>query len=428
VSGRTAFLGLSHLGIVSSAGWASFGQPTLGLDPDRSLVADLQARQLPVHEPGLPELIERCGHDLTYSDDLTDLQDCPLVVVSRDIPTDENDASDVGPVLRLIDSAIPNLRQDVVLVIMCQVSPGFTRELGNRIESLRPDLRFQLYYWVETLIFGNAVQRTLEPERFMVGCDDPSDPLAAVFLRGLERYGCPIMPMRYESAELTKTAINLYLIGSVTYANTLSDLCEAIGADWSEMVPALKLDKRIGPAAYLRPSLGVAGGNLERDLATLRSLTQQFGVDSIYLDALDTFNKRRFNWVWRKLETNVFAATSRPKVGVWGLTYKKDTRSTKNSPALRLLPDLTQRADVRAWDPAIGSAEVATSATIVANRDDVLDNADALVVMADWDHFGLADLDAVRRAMRRPVIIDSVGVLQHRRSEMEGIEYVGMGR
>ena len=78
--------------------------------------------------------------------------------------------------------------------------------------------------------------------------------------------------MRYESAELTKTAINLYLFGAVTYANTLADLCEAVGADWSEMVPALRLDRRIGPAAYIRPELGIAGGNLERDLVTLREL------------------------------------------------------------------------------------------------------------------------------------------------------------
>ena len=78
--------------------------------------------------------------------------------------------------------------------------------------------------------------------------------------------------MGFESAELTKTAINIYLIGSVTYANALADLCEAVGADWSEMMPALRLDKRIGPAAYIRPSLGVAGGNLERDLVTLRQL------------------------------------------------------------------------------------------------------------------------------------------------------------
>src|SRR5690348_16249484 len=101
--------------------------------------------------------------------------------------------------------------------------------------------------------------------------------------------------MGYESAELAKTAINLYLVGSVTYANFMADVCEGIGANWAEIVPALRLDARIGPAAYLRPSLGVGGGNLERDLMTLKRLTEARSVDAGYLDALINANARRYD-------------------------------------------------------------------------------------------------------------------------------------
>src|SRR5439155_13570721 len=176
------------------------------------------------------------------------------------------------------------------------------------------------------------------------------------------------------------------------YSNTLADLCEAIGADWSEIVPALRLDARIGPAAYLRPSLGIAGGNLERDLVTLERLAAAHGVATPYLDALVAANADRFGWVSRKLEEHVFRHRARPTLAVWGLTYKKDTRSTKNSPALRLLAELAGRADVRAWDPAVGAADVQAAAEIVASRDAVLPGADALLVMADWDEFAAADL------------------------------------
>lgn len=425
--GPTGFLGLSHLGIVTGTGWASFGRPVIGLDPDREIVAGLSRGELPVREPGLPELLQRSSGWIQFTSDLGRLGECPLVIVSRDVPTDEQNASDLGPILELVDLAIPHLRDGVVLVVMCQVPPGFTRKLVRRIKERRPGLDFQLYYWVETLIFGDAVKRTLEPERFMVGCADPSTPLAPVFREGLERYGCLILPMVYESAELAKTAINLYLVGSVSYANMLSDLCEAIGADWSEMMPALRLDKRIGPAAYIRPGLGVAGGNLERDLITLRTLCRDHGVQAPYLEALIESNARRFAWVHRELEERLFSHTAQPTIGVWGLTYKKDTRSTRNSPSLRLIAELAGRTRIRAWDPAVGQGDVAVNAEIVPQRDDALDGADCLAIMADWDDFAHPDLDAIRQRMRRPLVIDCVGVLQPRRSEMDGIEYVAMG-
>jgi UDPglucose 6-dehydrogenase len=234
--------------------------------------------------------------------------------------------------------------------------------------------------------------------------------------------------MRYESAELTKTAINLYLIGSVTFANTLSELCETVGADWSEMVPALRLDARIGPSAYLRPSLGIAGGNLERDLVTLRSLCDTGTVDPTYLDGLIQYNAHRLEWIQRQLDRRVFSCTATPRLGVWGLTYKKNTRSTKNSPALRVIASLEGRARVRAWDPAIAPGELELAADVVNDPYVALEEADCLLVMADWDHFSQADLARVRQSMQRPLVIDCVGILEKRQAEMQGIDYVSMGR
>lgn len=424
--GLTAFLGLSHLGIVSSAGWASHGQPTLALDPDPALVEHLRRGDLPIHEPGLPELLQRCRGHLDYSADLARLGECSLVVIARDVPTDEANASDLGPVLEIIDQAAPHLRQGVALVVMCQVPPGFTRALGARLRAARPGLAFDLVYWVETLVFGDAVRRCLAPERCIVGQADPDAPLPPLFDQGLRRFNCPVFTMSYESAELTKTAINLYLIGSVTYANAMADLCEAVGADWSHMVPALRLDRRIGPYAYLRPGLGVAGGNLERDLETLRGLCRRFGVDATYVDTLADLNQRRFDWVLRALEARALGRPN-PRVAIWGLTYKKDTRATKNSPALRLIDALATRARLCAWDPTVAPGALCLAADVAPDRDAVLDGADCLAIMADWDHFAHADLDTLRHRMRRPLVVDTVGILANRRGEMQGIDYVTMG-
>jgi UDPglucose 6-dehydrogenase len=354
------------------------------------------------------------------------------VIVARDVPTDDDNQSDIGAVERLIQAPIPHLRDDVTLVVMSQVPPGFNRRLAEQVRAARPGLRFESHYWVETLVFGNAVQRALEPERLIVGSADTSVPLPAQFRVGLERFGCQIVRMGYESAELTKTAINIYLIGSVTYANAMADLCEAVGADWSEMTAALRLDRRIGPAAYIRPSLGVAGGNLERDLRTLRDLGAQHDVDTTYLDALQAANDARFDWVHHKLHDHLLMRGATSTVAIWGLTYKKDTRSTKNSPALRLLAEIDPRLTLKAWDPAVGLDEVRAAGvdvplTVTRSRDAALDDADCLLIMADWDQFAQADLDAIRTRMRRPLVIDTVGVLQNRRAELGGVEYVVMG-
>lgn len=423
---ETAFLGLSHLGVISSIGWASLGEPVTAVDLDPTPVARLRAGELPVLEPSLDELFAATRARMTFTTDASVIRDASLVVVARDVPTDAGNASDLSAVTALIDAAIPHLRDGVTLVVMSQVPPGFMRRLGESIRSRRPELRLQLYYWIETLIFGNAVERFLKPERVMLGCADPAAPLPGALAAGVARFQAPVFRMRYESAELTKTAINLYLCAAVTYANTLSDLCEALGADWSEMTPALRLDRRIGPAAYLRPGLGIAGGNLERDLVTLRNLCRAQGVDSAFIDAMIDYNDRRYLWVQRKLDVHVFATVSRPVLAVWGLAYKRNTRSTKNSMAVRVINDLAPRADVRAWDPVVSAGDVDVPAKIVGDAAEALDGADALLVLTDWPEFAAPARDALAR-MRRRVVIDGVGIVDRQRADLRDVTLVSMG-
>jgi UDPglucose 6-dehydrogenase len=427
VTAPTGFVGLSHLGIISSIGWASFDVPVVAVDVDRGAVDALKAGTLPVHEPSLPDLFARARSQMTFSTDFAGLRDCPLVIVARDVPTDEGNSSDAAMVLSLIDAAVPHLRPGATVAVMSQVPAGFTRQLAERIEGQRPGLDIRLYYWVETLIFGNAVVRYLEPERLIIGCAEPSAPLPPELETGLRRFHCPILPMAYESAELTKTAINLYLCAAVTYANTLSDLCERLGADWTEMMPALRLDRRIGPAAYIRPGLGIAGGNLERDMVTLRDLCGAHAVDGGFIEALLGYNARRPRWVHRQLEKHLLGEVAHPVIAVWGLAYKKNTRSTKNSMAIRVIRELADRADVRAYDPVVGTDDIDVRAKVAADRDDVLAGADCLLVLTDWDEFAIPDPRALR-SMRRPLIIDGVGVVDAGRADLRGVRLVQMGR
>lgn len=427
--GKTGFLGLSHLGLVASVCWASLdGGPVVGVDVEQAAVDSLNGNELPVYEPGLEELLRAHRPRLVFTTDFSRLTDCGLVILARDVPTGPDNSSDLGVVEELVDRMVPHLAEGSTLVLMSQVPAGFTRQVGATIRKARPGFTFSLYYWVETLILGKAVERYLRPERIILGCLDPAAPLPIALGDVLARFSCPILRMSYESAELTKTAINLYLCSSVTFANTLADLCEAVGADWSEIVPALRLDHRIGAGAYLRPGLGIAGGNLERDLVTLSRLCRTHGVDGRFIDLLVDYNAGRYRWVLRQLELEVFAAEDFPTIGVWGLAYKKDTRSTKNSMALRVIADLKEKARIQAYDPQARVNPSALGIVTVPDKYEAARQADCLLIMTDWEEFASADANRLCETMRRPVVVDCVGVLDSRRACLESVRYLSVGR
>jgi UDPglucose 6-dehydrogenase len=300
-----------------------------------------------------------------------------------------------------------------ILVVLSQVPPGFTRRIADRIRKVRPDLT--VIYQVETLIFGRAVERAMQPERFIIGSGDPDAPLPDRYAGFLDAFQCPLLPMRYESAELAKISINMCLVASVTTANTLAELCEAIGADWSEIAPALKLDRRIGPHAYLAPGLGISGGNLERDLVTVRTLAREHGTDAGIVDAWLVNSRSRREWVLRTLHTLILLRLQKPTIAVWGLAYKPDTTSTKNSPALHLLDALRPYA-VQTYDPRVrldgaGFSNVRQSASAL----DACIGADVLTIMTPWMDFAGIAPHLLAERMRGRVVIDPLAVLDQRK-------------
>lgn len=424
----TGFVGLSHLGIVSSIAWASIGRPVVGYDPDADRVSALQRHDLPIHEPGLAEALRRHRDQIRFSADAEALKGCPLVFFALDVPTDNANRSNLAPIEELVLNVARHLSPGTVLVLMSQVPPGFSRSLAGRIRQALPGRNLEFLYLVETLIFGKALERATRPERLIVGTEDPSAPLPEAAAREWGRFGCPILRMRYESAELAKTAINIYLCAGVTYANTLSDLCEAIGADWSEILPALRLDARIGPSAYIAPSLGVAGGNLERDLVTVQQACRQAGVDASLVETILAYNSRRYQWALRKLEDRLFSLHPRPTLAVWGLAYKKDTHSTKNSMSLRVIAEIQERATVQAYDPKVKTLDPSWRVRMAPDRTSALEGADGLLIMTDWDEFRTADLGPVSERLKQPLVIDCVGVLAGRRGDLGRLRYCSMGR
>ncbi len=411
------FAGLTHLGLISAVAAAAKGFRVIAFDADAALVEDLKAGRLPLSEPGLPELLG--ANTLVFTADAGRLGECDVVYVAPDVPTDHAGASDLTAIGGLLDLVEPVMEPAATLVILSQVPPGFTRARGRK--------EGPLYYQVETLIFGRAVERATEPERFIVGCADPHMPLPGPLATFLGAFACPILPMRYESAELAKISINMCLVASVTTANTLAELCEHVGADWSEIVPALKLDRRIGAYAYLAPGLGIAGGNLERDLATVRRLAAHFGSDAGVVSAWLANSRHRRDWALRTLHAEVLAGRKDPLIAVLGLAYKQDTASTKNSPSLALIAHLGPFA-LRLFDPLV-PADVADHANAFAANSPLqaCAGADAVVIMTPWGQFKELDAEIMAHAMAGRTVIDPYGVLDAGACNAAGLDYFTLG-
>lgn len=412
------FSGMTHLGINSAAATAARGFSVIGYDSDAALVARLRAGQLPIVEPGLDALVAENAKRLAFTAEASDLGVCDVVYIAIDVPTDDQGKSDLSPVRALIDRVAPQLKSDAVLVVLCQVPPAFTRALDTIPHS-------RLIYQVETLIFGRAVERALKPERFIVGCADPAVPLPPKYRMVLEAFGCPILSMRYESAELAKISINFCLVASVSVANMLAEVCEAVGADWSEIVPALRLDRRIGQYSYLNPGLGIAGGNLERDLRTVLDIAAMRHTDAGIVRAWLANSQYRKDWCWRVLETTVFATNQRARVGVLGLAYKENTHSTKNSPALMLLAHLKDRI-VRVHDPVV-PASIVPFAQGCATPLECADGVDALVIATPWPQFRDLPIAELKRRMAGRVLVDPYRLLNGRAAAEAGFSYYALG-
>jgi UDPglucose 6-dehydrogenase len=354
---------------------------------------------------------------LDFTDEVARLRDADVVFIAEDVATDDKGRSDLGAIENILDLVNESVRPDTITVVLSQVPPGFTRN------HLRHD--HVMHYQVETLIFGRAVERATRPERFIVGCADPSQPLPNAYETFLKGFGCPILPMRLESAELAKISINFCLVASISVTNTLAELCEHIGADWSEIVPALKLDQRIGTGAYLTPGLGIAGGNLERDLATILQIAGAHSTDKGVVDAWIDNSRHRKEWSAHTIRSELLNQKPDAHIAVLGLAYKENTHSVKNSPALACLNELHEH-DFTVYDPVVDGA-VVPFAKPSASALECMTDADALMILTPWPEFKLLEPSKFAPIMRGRLIIDPYRCIVGDDAVAAGFDYITLG-
>ena len=371
------FVGLSHLGLNYLAASAEKKFNVIGIETDNKLLSKIKNFDIPYEEKNLKKILKKNKKRIFFSNKFHFLNTCNLVFVSKDVSTNKAGVPNLKEIVKLINSARKNINSQGSLVILSQLRPGFMRKINFN--------KKLLYYQVETLIFGKSLDRALNPERIIIGCNESNSKIKNSYLKYLKRFNCPIIKMSYESAELTKIAINIFLASSITTTNVLSEICSTIGANWEEIKPALKLDSRIGPKAYLKPGLGISGGNIERDIMSLKKLSFKNLNLLNFANSLNHNSRYMKKWVLRKLkQEKIF--NSRERISILGLSYKENTNSIKNSPSISLIKSLKNN-NIKVFDPKAKLPLNLKRCQQVGKNDKSLLRSKILILMTPWKIF-----------------------------------------
>ena len=317
------FIGLSHLSICYAASVLHYGQKVLILDTKHEINL-YKEKKFKIFEPNLEKILKKYSKNFKVSYQFDDAKKSDIIFLAKDIKTDKNNnvlLKETKSLLRKIKSY-----DKKILVIMNQVPVGFTRKIKWN-KSL-------LFHFVETLIFGDAINRAIKPERIILGKKHINHKVPNRLLNFFNLYNCEIIQMTYEESELTKGFINTYLASQLITTNFLSEIAKTYQSNWNRIINAVSMDKRIGNDGYYKPGLGISGGNIERDIQTLNKITIKNKINNKLPEFYIKSNNYSRNWVNKIiLEQKI----KNKKISILGATYKENTLSTKNGTQIDLL-------------------------------------------------------------------------------------------
>ncbi len=427
---KVGVAGLWHLGTVTAACLASAGHAVTAFDGDLGTLAQLEAGQLPVFEPGLQEVIAGAvaTGSLSFTSRPEGLAGSDVTWITYDTPVDENGRADVDSVFEAATAVFPFVGQDSLVLVSSQLPVGSTRRLEGIYRRLRPAGTATFACSPENLRLGSAIGAFTRPGRVVAGIRTEADRARIISL--FQPFTDRIEWMSVESAEMTKHALNAFLATSVAFANEIAVLCERVGADGREVERGLKSDGRIGPGAYLRPGGPFAGGTLARDIEFLIDLGRAEGLPVHLISAVPGSNEVHKQWPRRQL-LEVVGDLRDSYIAILGLTYKPGTDTLRGSSAIETSRWLSERgALVAAYDPAVKGLppDVKAFVRLRPSAKDALQGADAALVATEWPEFCSLSADDFIRSMKRPIVLDPSRFLYAQLGADERIRYLSVGR
>jgi len=431
---RIAMIGTGYVGLVSGACFADFGHQVCCVDKDESKIDGLNAGRMPIWEPGLEALVKANveRRRLTFTRDLAaGVEGAGAIFIAVGTPARRGDGhADLTFVFDAVRELAKVIAPGTVVVTKSTVPVG----TGDRIDEI---LREEGVSGVsvasnpEFLREGAAIADFKHPDRIVVGAEDEhaQDVLKEIY-RPLFLNRAPILITGRRTAELTKYAANAFLAVKISFINEIADLCEAVDADVQDVARGIGLDNRIGPK-FLHAGPGYGGSCFPKDTLALLQTAEKFGVDQRIVRTTVQVNDERKAGMVERVARAVGGDLQGKSIGVLGLAFKPNTDDMRDAPSIPLVQGLIARgASVRAYDPVareqaekvFDDVEFATDALAAAQ------DADALVIVTEWDEFRALDLDKLVEAMRGKVLVDLRNVYDRDEAAEAGLVYFGVGR
>jgi UDPglucose 6-dehydrogenase len=448
---RIAVVGSGYVGLVAGACFADLGHDVILVDNDQKKLAALRNGEVPIHEKFLPELLSRHrGHRLTFSDDLHEAVRLSSVIFAAvgTPPTQsgEADLSYVESVAREISGGITEYK----VVVEKSTVPVYTSEWVRKIilrNGTDPEM-FDVASNPEFLREGTAVTDFLFPDRIVIGCDSErsAEVLREVYLPltsgtyyqradaipqpDRASIPAPIIVTSTKSAELIKHASNAFLAMKISFINAVACVCESVGANVNQVVHGIGTDSRIGPR-FLNPGIGYGGSCFPKDVMAFRAVARECGYEFRLLDEVMRINEEQRQRFLRKIRSALWTLRGK-NLAVLGLAFKGGTDDIRESPAIFLVQALLQEGSkVTAYDPAAmeRTQEVMNSGiTFVNSPYEAAHNADALLILTEWEEFSNLDLHRLRQELRYPIVIDGRNLYDPEIMAAQGFTYYSVGR
>lgn len=431
---KLAVVGTGYVGLVSGTCFADSGNDVTCVDIDEVKVERLRRGEIPIYEPGLSELVEHGieAERLQFTTDLASaVQSAEVVFLAVGTPQGDNGAADLSALWTAVDSIAPHLRPEAIVATKSTVPVGTNARIYARLrEQTGRDVNVASN--PEFLKEGAAVADFMKPDRVVVGVRHPEvgevlRRLYAPFLRTEK----PFLVMSPESAEMTKYVANALLSTKISFINEMANLCERMGGDIDDVRRGIGHDSRIG-FAFLFPGVGYGGSCFPKDVRALIAMAHDLGVAPRLLDAVDAVNQAQKEVMIQKVEEHFQGRLKGRAVALWGLAFKPRTDDIREAPALVFIDHLLREgAALRVHDPEATPnirKVYGDRLTYCEKQMDVLDGAEALVIMTEWKDYHRPNFEDMKRRLAAPVIFDGRNIYECDRMKELGFTYYSIGR
>jgi len=433
---KISVIGTGYVGLVVGACLAETGNQVVGADIDQKKIDGLKENILPIYEPGLDQYVARnqqAGRLQFTSDVGAAIAGSEVVFIAVGTPPDEDGSADLRHVLAVAETIGKHMAREMVIVTKSTVPVGTAAKVTEAVTRYAK-FPFHVVSNPEFLKEGAAIEDFMKPDRVVLGAEtDHARSVMAELYAPFVRTGKPVIFMDIPSAEMTKYAANAMLATRISFMNDIANLCERVGANVDFVRKGIGTDERIGPA-FLFPGPGYGGSCFPKDVKALVKTARDQSTCLRILEAVEAVNDDQKQRLAFKLRQALGSDLAGAQIAVWGLAFKPNTDDMRDSPSLSLIDELLRSgAQVVAHDPVAmdeakhrfkGKAGV----TFAETGYDALSNADALVVVTDWNEYRHPDFARIKQSLRRPIIIDGRNLYALHRMSSMGFVYHSIGR